>query len=269
MIQRGGLREGLQFLDKRLSKWKGIRVSSLFWAALAGALSFGILGQGMGLFNKFSWHDDIFSLFMTGTAIELGRWMLHVLAETEKWFYGNGYFSLPVVNGMISLLCIGLSAGLMINYFQIRSRKLSALSGGIMTVFPVVTALFGFMYTVHYYMLALLMITAGGIMICADGVWWKKTVGILVCGCAIGVYQAFLPVLLMIVLMDQILFLTRREEKLNIWAKRLLVRALCVAGAMGVYLAGNEYFLRLKNLQLDGYLGIDQMGVASLWIYLE
>ena len=38
---------------------------------------------------------------------------------------------------------------------------------------------------------------------------------------------------------------------------------------MGVYFAGNEYFLRLKNLQLDGYLGIDQMGIGSLGLYLE
>ena len=95
MVQRGNLRESLQSLDKRMMERKEIRLSPSFTAALTGALCFGLLGQGMGLFNKFSWHDDIFSLFMTGTAIELGRWMLHVLAEMEKWFYGNGYFSLP------------------------------------------------------------------------------------------------------------------------------------------------------------------------------
>ena len=111
----------------------------------------------MGLFNKYSWHDDIFSLFMTGTTIRLGRWMLYVLVEAEKWFYGNGHFSLPLVNGMISLLCIGLSAGLLAVHFNIRSRALSGLLGAAMAVFPVVTALFSFMFTIHYYMVALLM----------------------------------------------------------------------------------------------------------------
>ena len=82
-------------------------------------------------------------------------------SELEKWFYGNGHFSLPLVNGMISLLCIGLSAGLMAVHFHIRSRGLSALVGAVMAVFPVVTSLFSFMYTIHYYMVALVMMTAG------------------------------------------------------------------------------------------------------------
>lgn len=259
----------LQALNRQIEKWKGYRLSPSFLAALIGALAFGLLGQGMGLFNKFSWHDDIFSLFMTGTAIELGRWMLHVMAEAERWFYGNGYFSLPLVNGGISLLCIGLSAGLLTDYFRIRSRVLSALLGGVMAVFPVITSLFGFMYTVHYYMVALLMVTGGSILFCKDGPWWKKGIGILLCGCGIGTYQAWIPFMLMIALMDQIQFLARREEDLRVWFRRLLIRGLCVACVMGVYFAGSELFLRVKNLELDDYLSISQMGTGGLGVYLE
>ncbi len=36
------------------------RIQRTFWAALVGALVCGILAHGMGLFNKLSWHDDIF-----------------------------------------------------------------------------------------------------------------------------------------------------------------------------------------------------------------
>ena len=245
-----------------------IQVLPSFWFALGGAFFFGLITHGMALFNKLSWHDDIFSLFMTGTAIPLGRWMLYVFSELERWFYGNGYFSLPVVNGVISLLCIGLSSGLIVTHFQIRSRLLSALLGAVMAVFPVITSLFGFMFTVHYYMTALLMITAGSILICSEG-WWKKVTGVLLGGCAVGVYQAFIPVMLMIVLLDQIMFLARREEKTRVWFRKLLIQAICVAGVMAVYFAGNEYFLRIKDLKLDDYLGISEMTGASLGQYLE
>ena len=262
------LKERLLSLDRSVSERTPVRLSPSFLAALAGALSFGLLAHGMGLFNKFSWHDDIFSLFMTGTTVELGRWMLYVLTELEKWFYGNGHFSLPLVNGFTALLCVGLSAGLIAKYFKIRSRVLSALLGAVMAVFPVVASLFGFMFTIHYYMLSLLMITGGGILICADGAWWRKAAGVLLCGCAVGVYQAFLPVLLMLVLTDQIMFLSLREEKTGFWLKRLLVRALCVAAVMGVYFAGSKLFLQLRHVQLDGYLGIDQVGSTSLGDYL-
>lgn len=246
-----------------------IRLSSPFLFALGGAFFFGLITHGMALFNKLSWHDDIFSLFMTGTAVPLGRWMLHVLAELERWFYGNGYFSLPAVNGIYSLVCIGLSAGLMADHFQIRSRMLSALLGMIMAVFPVITSLFSFMYTVHYYMLALLMTTAGCILISSDGAWWKKAAGVLLGGCAIGVYQAFLPVLLMLILLDQIMAFARRDEKTGHLFRRLLIQGVCVAGVMAVYFAGNELFLRLGNDQLDSYLGISEMGTASLGDYLR
>lgn len=239
-----------------------------FLAALAGALSFGILAQGMGLFNKYSWHDDIFSLFMTGTAIELGRWMLYVLSELEKWFFGNGHFSLPLFNGIFSLLCIGLSAGLISVHFKIRSRALCALLGAMMAVFPVITSLFNFMFTIHYYMLALLMLTGGSILICAEKSWWKNVLGILLCGCSIGIYQAFLPLLLMLVVLEIIRELTCREENLRFILRRILLLALCVAAVMAVYFGGNQFFLRIKNLQLRNYLGISEMGSASLAEYL-
>ena len=268
-MRKGTVQDRLQALENGITRRARSLVTPQAAAALAGALSFGLLAQGMGLFNKFSWHDDIFSLFMTGTAVELGRWMLHVLAELEKWFYGNGHFSLPVVNGFLALLCIGLSAGVTVRHFQIRSRALSFLLGAVMASFPAVTSLFGFMFTIHYYMIALLMTTAGGVLICSDGAWGKKAAGVVLCGCAVGIYQAFLPVLLMLVLLDQIMILCRREETTGVWAKRLLIRAVCVAAVMGVYFAGSELFLRIRNVQLDSYLGIDQATAASPAVYLQ
>lgn len=267
-----GLKEirqaGLRALEKAAAGRGKLRVPPSFSAALAGALVFGILAQGMGLFNKFSWHDDIFSLFMTGTAVQLGRWMLHVLGELEKWFYGNGYFSLPLVNGMLSLLCVGLSAGLLAVHFRIRSRILSALTGGIMAVFPALTSLFGFMYTVHYYMFALLMMTGGAILICSEKPGWKIAAGILLCGCAVGVYQALLPFLLAMLLMDLVMTLTQREEKTGFYFRRILLLGVSAAAVMGVYFAGNALFLRFTNLRMDDYLGLNEMGGAPLAQYL-
>ena len=268
MLQRETSMADRLLREKDPINWIKMQIPQSFWAALAGAVAFGILAQGMGLFNKFSWHDDIFSLFMTGTAIELGRWMLHVLSELEKWFFGNGHFSLPVFNGMFALVCIGLSAGMMAMHFRIRSRALSALLGGIMTAFPVITSFFGFMYTINYYMLALLMLTAGGIMICTEKSWGKNVLGVLLCGCSVGIYQAFIPNLLMLVLLDLIMTVSRREEKNSFYFRAILQKTICVVGVMGVYFAGNQAFLRAKDLQLDDYLGISQMGAGSLGQYL-
>lgn len=258
-----------QFIqNKEAEGRKNMQALRPFRAALFGALVTGLLAQGMGLFNKYSWHDDIFSLFMTGTSIQLGRWMLHVLAELEKWFFGNGHFSLPLVNGATALLCIGLSAGLIAVHFRIRSRALCALLGAVMAAFPAVTSLFGFMYTIHYYMAALLMLTAGCLLICDEKSWLRKVLGVLLSGCAIGVYQAFIPILLMLILLDAIRMISQREEKSSFYLQGIALRLLCIAGVMGVYYAGNQFFLQMTHLRLDDYLGINEMGGATLGQYL-
>ena len=247
---------------------KRIRFPVTFHTAFWAALICGLFAHGMALFNKYSWHDDIFSLFLTGTSIESGRWMLHVFSELEKWLFGNGHFSLPLFNGMLSLICIGLSAGLICVHIRIRSRSLCALVGGIMAVFPVIASLFGFMFTVHYYMIALLMLTAGCTLICTEKSWWKPLLGILLCGCALGVYQAFIPNLLMMILMDVLMILRHREEKTGYYIRIIMLRVLCIACVMGVYFLGNQYFLWAKNLRLQDYLGISNMARGPLSQYL-
>jgi len=234
--------------------------------ALAGSLIFGILAQGMGLFNKYSWHDDIFSLFGTGATITSGRWMLFVVSELEILIFGNGHFSTPLVNGLFSLLCIGLSAGLTVRLVRIRSRMLCFLLGGFLAVFPVITALFGFMFALPYYMLALLMMTAGGTLICEKGSWWKKLSGVLLSGCSIGIYQAFLPMLPALILLYDLEQLAGSEEK-DCFLRHAAVQMLCVLGAAGVYFAGNRVFLALYDFQMDSYMSLDQAGTVSLSEY--
>lgn len=46
-------------------------------AVLSGAFFWGILSNGMGLFNKYSYHDDINNLFKHQGSAALGRWMLY------------------------------------------------------------------------------------------------------------------------------------------------------------------------------------------------
>lgn len=238
------------------------------WAAFAGALLVGLAAHGMGMLNKYSWHDDIQGLFLTGATITSGRWMLHVLGWLEVLLFGDGHFSLPLLNGLVSLICIGLSAGIMARMLRIRSRGLSALMGGVMSAFPVITALFGFVFTIHYYMISLLMMTCGAYLILEGRGGLRKTAGTLLGGCAVGIYQAFLPVGLALILLGNIVHLTEGEETGRAW-KRLGIHALCFLGMLAVYAAGSRLFLTLHHLELDSYMGLSQAGSLSPLVYLQ
>ena len=238
-------------------------------AAFFGALIFGLAAQGMGLFNKFSWHDDIFSLFLTGETITSGRWMLHVLTWLEIVIFGDGHYSLPLMNGLFSLLCIGASAGMTVWLLNIRKPLFCALLGAAMAAFPTVTALFGFMFAAPYYMLALALITAGACLICRAKRWRGRAAGIVLAGCSVGIYQAFLPVMLTLILIDDIRMMTEEEGKLSGLIGKILAQGICVLGAMGFYTACSHLALAVTGRSLSPYMGINQAASQPILTYFQ
>ena len=106
--------------------------------AFLSTILFGILSQGMGLFNKFSVSDDINYFFNGGDPLPFGRWMLYILRKSEKLFYGDGLFSLPLINGLLSIICIGVSVCLLIDLFDLQSEYLCVLLGGAAVSVPCV-----------------------------------------------------------------------------------------------------------------------------------
>ena len=253
--------------EKGILRGRG-RPAPQAWTAFFSALAVGFAAHGMGLWNKLSSHDDIVSLFWEGSTISSGRWMLHVVGWLEGLFFGNGHFSLPAFNGLIALLCIGAAAGMLVQLLSIRRKSLSAGLGALMAAFPTVAGLFGYMFTVHYYMLAMGMTVAGGFLLCRGRRWWTKAAAVALGGCAMGIYQAFFPMLLSMLLLDDLGRLARGKEETGAFLKRLGIQAFCVLATVGFYFAMNALFLRKYGLESNSYMGIDRMGAAPPGEYL-
>ena len=238
-------------------------------AAFLGALLCGLAAHGMGLTNKFSTHDDIMALFWTGSTIASGRWMLHVVGWLEILLFGDGHFSLPVMNGLFSLCCIGLAAALITDLLKIRSRAACAGLGGIMAAFPAMAGLFGYMFTVPYYMLAMIMTVGAAWLICRKKAWWAKAAAILLGGCAVGIYQAFLPMVISLALMYDLKWLAEENGTPGDFLKKAAGQVLCVLGIMALYFAANRFFVAKFQVEMNSYMGIDQVGSTSLSDYLR
>ncbi|MBR2823858.1 MAG: glucosyltransferase domain-containing protein [Clostridia bacterium] len=238
-------------------------------AILICALLSGVIAHGTGLFNKLSYHDDILALFGVGTTLTSGRWMLHVMGVLEIMLFGDGHYSLPIMNGFFSILCVAGAAMLLADLLSIRRRGLCAALGGLMVVFPVMTAYFGFNYTMPYYMLAMLMMVAAGWLICRDLPWWAKLPAIVLGGCSVGTYQAFLPMLLTIILLHDMRRLSEREESLPAFFRQVALQIVFVAGVMVFYAAANRFFLNKFQMELSDYKGVNQVTSTSLSVYLQ
>ena len=244
------------------------RISPDARIAFFSAMVFGLFCHGTGLFNKLSHQDDIANLFTYGATITSGRWMLHTLSWMEGLLFGTGNTSLPLYNGMLSILCVGASAALLAELFEIRNRVYCALLGALMSAFPVMTALFSYMFTSHPYMIGLLMMVFCAYLVCRETCWWMKIPAIVLGGASIGVYQAFLPVLLAAFLIDDIRRISGKEKTGDI-LRHVGVQVLCLTGVMIFYFVGNAFFLRRFDLELSSYQGIDKMGNMSVQTFLE
>lgn len=241
------------------------RVDLRFKSAFFSAFAFGILSQGMGLFNKLSVHDDVMNYGVGATYIS-GRWMLEILSRLEVLFFGDGHYSLPCYNGFFAIFMIALSACLIISILEIRSPVLCVFISGLMVCFPVITSIFGYMFTLHFYMISLLFGVSGAFCICKSEKWWFWLIGIILIGASVGIYQAFFPAIITVILFYLIAYVIKCDDFRKV-LKKVCLTGACCAMSMGLYFAASSLSLSYHHSKLTNYRGIDSMGKSSLHEY--
>lgn len=240
------------------------------WVVLFSSVIWGVFAHGMALFNKYSIHDDSKYLFSLGATYASGRWGLAIIGKIYMKLFGGGFYSIPLFNGFISILCIAISAYLIINTLDIKSVGLCISITGILIAFPTITGIFGYMFTAPYYMISLLCAVAG--------VWIanKRTnvlfggVSVLLFAFSIGIYQAFIPVMMSLALLC---FIYRLTSETSDNTKKLIISGLYLAGTVisGVlmYFLINKCYLVHYDLLLNDYRGISSMGKEPVSVYLS
>ena len=239
--------------------------------AFLSVFFFGLFSQGMGLFNKYSMHDDVQYFFHRGKVIKWGRWGSYLLIKGESRLFGDGTYSLPVFNGFITIICVGIALCLLIDLLHIRSTVLCVLLGGIAISFPVITSLYGFMYTAHNYGYALLFSVLGPYLILRKNRWYYILLGIWLMAFATGIYQAYIPVILSTFLLTLIrLFHDAecREDRIPLYKKTGIIFLSGIA-FVGLYFLLTYASLRYFNETLTGYKSISSMGRLSVGVYLK
>lgn len=249
------LRENIKNVDTRL---KIVLISSMI---------VGILSHGMALFNKYSNHDDITSLFGVGTTFTSGRWMLGILDLLSNRFTLGTHFSLPLFNGVLSLLFIAFSAYLIVNLLDIQQHGLCAAVAGIMIAFPTVTGIFGYMFTAHYYFLSLFLAVLSAWMICKKNNWFGFLIAIVSIACSMGIYQAFIPVTLSLLVVYYFFYVNRTEDKIGRMLTYGCYLLLAILGGVALYFLINKLVLLVLHLELSDYRNVNQMGKEGILIY--
>lgn len=125
------------------------KITNIDKLVLCSVFLVGFTAHGIMLTNKISFHDDVHVMFGIGETYLSGRWFLGIISEF--WNRHFGLYSLPLINGIISLLFIALSVCILCRIFQLSDSISCFLLGSLMVTFPVVTSTFAYMFTASYY----------------------------------------------------------------------------------------------------------------------
>ena len=246
-------------LDKKIFK-------NIFFATLIS----GVFSHIMGLTNVYSYHDDMYGFFNVGITYPSGRFSLALLYKIMFLLNDKTLFSLPLVNGVLTIILISFANYFIIKIIDIKNKYFIILISILMVSSPSVTSLLGYRFTAPYYQLGLLI---GIISIYLFMNNFKNDMrinilSILMMVFSIGVYQAYISFFLTL----SALYVMNKtiKNKLNIYntIKSFIPLIIFYILSLVFYIILLKTLLYIKGITLSDYKNLNNLGITDFTSYL-
>lgn len=222
----------------------------------------GVIVHFFCLVNTMHNYDSIHCQVGYGTGVKSGRWALTVIGNLVGKIWGGENYNLTYVNGILFLMFLGASAGVLFCIFRFKSWKTGALMGTLFVVFPTAVSTLFFRYTAVYYGFAILLSVIAVWVI--DQLRFGVVIAAVCIAVSTGIYQAYVPLtisLFLVVMMKKVL-----EEEIT-W-KSFFGRGIryCSSILMGMalYFAALKASLVYYGEELESYQGISEIGQIQI-----
>ncbi|MBR4706924.1 MAG: glucosyltransferase domain-containing protein [Pseudobutyrivibrio sp.] len=231
--------------------------------AFLSAILLGLLAHGFALFNRLSVHDNSHCLFALGSTYEVNRWGLGIIEDIQKMT--TKMWSLPLFNGFLSIVFIAIGAMILVKIFNVQSKLVSAIIGGLMVAFPMVTSSFSFMFTSWPYFLGLMIVISAGYYMTRGLSVKNFIIATLLLSFGISFYQTFLGVMITILLLD--MFVKVVDDKYDSvidYIKTGVIYLLNLGLGLAIWSVVAKAFRTIKHIPLLSYKGLsDSYDVAQ------
>lgn len=225
-----------------------------FLFCLAATFFTGLVAHAYAFFHNSFSHDALCGIYADvieeNWKIALGRFFVPTYRSVVR-----GSISVPWLIGLLALLWIGLSVYLIVRMFALQSRGVITLLAGIMAVNLTVTAMTAtYLYELDFDMFALLAATAAAYL------WhrykWGWLPGMALVALALSIYQAYLSVAIVLVMIVSIWVLLRGEIAQSVFFKGLKGIGMLIGGGL-LYLIGLKVVCKVTGIALvDSYNGL-------------
>lgn len=230
--------------------------------AIAAILS-GLAAYMFCFVNKLEIMDDIGGMFGQGASLSSGRWGL----DLAKYFMPT--FSVPWLNGIISLLLITAAICIVIRMFSVRNTLLQILIPALLMTFPTQTCTFGYMFTAPQYALGLLLaVGAAGLFSLSvkrksPSIREAAEGGVLLI-LSLSIYQPYVAVTASYLVVYVICITLKGERSAKETLRCGFLLAGEIIGSMLLYYAITAVIQKLWGVGMNGYAEGNLNGVADV-----
>lgn len=223
------------------------------WVCFVSGIIVGWITHFYMLSHKLLNWDDANNMNTYGSGDYLGRWFLKYIHPL------GGRYSIPAVHGFLLLLCIAISACLILEIMQIRSVTGAVLTAVVLETFPSVVSTISFMFMAHTSGIGILMVTLAVYFLRKYRYGWVPCLVLLIC--ALGTYQSYISFAITLMLLGMISDIFHGKTFPEMLKKGILCVAVLGAGVL-IYMKLSHIIY--PNIDNETYGGVGNMGQIAI-----
>ena len=211
------------------------------------ALIMGIVAHLYKITNWLPNWDSLVFRYDAQNMLALGRWFLPVVCAPSS------FYDLPWIAGLFAIVFHALGAVCICKALDIRKNTTAILIGALVATFPTVTSVMMYNYVADGYAIAFLLSCIAALLATKEKP--NYVTAAIIIAFAVGAYQAYITVTIMILLVYLIGQLLKKESDL----KKLIIKSISflVTGAAGMML---YYLILLGLLKITGTTLLEYQG---------
>ena len=170
----------------------------------------------------------------------------------------------PILATLLSSILLGITVVLVIDIFKIQNKYLKYLTSILFVVSPNISATLTFFYCSDAYILGMLLATLSVYIIRRfENRKWPIFIGGLLLAFAMGMYQTYLAVTMVLSVATLLIDLLNNKENKQVF---LNLSKYIIMGIVGICLfyVLSHITLLLKNLPISSYSGANKIGLSTL-----
>lgn len=243
-------------MKKKYFQLSTLKILPVYYWSFISAILIGFLTHMYVFTNRIPNWDGMYNIYNSQDKSTSGRFFLTYASGM------SGYFDMPWVIGVLSILFLALTAVAIVDLFDIRSKIAAIFISAIVVTFPSVASTFSYMFTADGYLFASFLAILS--LVITKRFKYGFIGGGLLLMFSIGIYQANISVVLgfiAIYLITQLIFSNQTTKKI---AVQTLQFALTTGLGLVFYFIVYKYYTVVVGIQMTTYQGLDQVGLPAL-----